>query len=405
MGTNKDNKTGVGMLLNTSLTSLGGGLFIGMLYPPFAVISWAFVCYGGYGIASYISQLSPFDRVFKNLGLWQGVEYPVLKEKKKTDISTIYTFTLPAGLSIEDFEKNKLAIENHLAKEIEIKYTFKAIQIEVFNAAQKELYEYEFTKCKGKVEFPVGYDRRDKLITCNLADGDPHLLIAGTSGGGKSTALRSIITNIILDKPDIKLHLIDLKNGAEFQLFYRCKNVASFSTDIDEADDTLTGVLNEVDRRYKLFRKHNCTDIKEYNKNVGKLGYEMLIVDEFADLQDKKSSILMLEHIAQKSRACGIHIIISTQRPDAQILNGRIKANVTVVLGLKTVNDTNSRIIINENGLEDLKGKGQGIFKNNNKTRIQCPFLTPEMAKELLQPTYMDKPQIDVDRVLEGDLL
>ena len=111
-----------------------------------------------------------------------------------------------------------------------------------------------------------------------------------------------------------------------------------------------------------------------------------------------------MEEIAAKARACGIHLIISTQRPDHIVLNGRIKANVTTILGLKTTNEANSRIIIDKDGLETLRGKGQGIFKKGSETLIQCPYLSVEKARELLHHTYV-KRVTQPSSVIVGDLL
>lgn len=403
MFTNKNSSHKEATLLDTSLLAVAGGAIVTALYPPIALIGASMAWCGACGIGYYALSWSKFDRLWKNLNLCKGTAYPILDSKKKTDISEIYTFTLPSGLSIEDFDRCQTAISQYLGRDIEIKYTYKAVQIEVFNQAQKSIYEFEPIQCKGKVEFPVGYDRRGNIVKCDLSSGEPHMLIAGETGSGKSTVLRSIIANIILTK-NIKLHLIDLKRGAEFQIFANCKNVVDFARTKAEAYQTLSDISREVDRRYDLFFKHDCVDIKEYNRKFGGMKYEMLIIDEFADLQQKKESIQLLEEIAAKARACGIHLIISTQRPDHIVLNGRIKANVTTILGLKTTNEANSRIIIDKDGLETLRGKGQGIFKKGSETLIQCPYLSVEKARELLQHTYV-KRVTQPSSVIVGDLL
>ncbi|WP_180950235.1 FtsK/SpoIIIE domain-containing protein [Pygmaiobacter massiliensis] len=377
-------------LLDTSILATVSGAVVGCICPACAGIGYLMASCGALGIGYYFTTWSPFDRLFKNLNLGKGSAYPIMVSKEHTEVSTVYSFSLPAGLSIDDFERNRLAIQQHVGRDIDIRYTYKQIQIEVFEQNQKSVYEYETIHCKGDVEFPVGYDCRGKAVTCDLSSGEPHMLIAGETGSGKSTVLRSIITNLILDK-DVKLHLIDLKRGAEFQIFAKCRNVVDFARTKGEAERVLSAISREVDRRYDLFFSHDCVDIKEYNRKYKGLGYEVLIVDEFADLCLEKATIQSLEEISAKARACGIHIIISTQRPDAKILNGRIKANVTTVLGLKTMNETNSRIILDKGGLELLKGKGQGIFKKNSEVLVQCPYLDTERARQLLRPTYVEK--------------
>lgn len=380
------------------------GILFPAFYPAYASLGYLLSFFGICSGALEIGTWSKFDKLWKSLNFVKGNSKPILKSKKKTGYSTVFTFTLPAGLSLEDFQKKENAISQYLGYKIDIKYTFKAIQIEVFDSKYKTIYEYKKIDCKGNLEFPVGYDKSGNIITCDLSYGEPHMLIAGETGSGKSTALRSIITNIILTK-DVKLHLIDLKRGAEFQIFSKCKSVVDFAKTRKEALIVLNKINSEVDRRYDLFFKHDVVDIKEYNSKVGKMEYELLIIDEFADLHSDKDSIAILEEIAAKARACGIHLIISTQRPDAKILNGRIKANVTTVLGLKTVNEVNSRIVIDKPMLENLKGNGEGFFKKGKEVLVQCPYLSTQRAREFLNDFYVDKQITDLISNREGDLL
>ena len=102
----------------------------------------------------------------------------------------------------------------------------------------------------------------------------------------------------------------------------------------------------------------------------------------------------MIETLAAKARACGIHLIISTQRPDAEIINGRIKANIPCVIGLKTMNGLNSRIIIDEEGLEQLRGRGHGMLKYGDVTEFQSMFLTTNQARDLIKHTYIKEDAI-----------
>jgi S-DNA-T family DNA segregation ATPase FtsK/SpoIIIE len=390
MFSNKTDDHKTATLLDTSIMALVAGCFVASIYPAYIIFAALMSIGGATGIGYYFATWSKFDRLWKNLNLAKGTSMPYLCGTEKTDHSKIYKFTLPAGLSSDDFERNKLAIEQFVGSDVDIRYTYKQLWIEVFDKSKKTVYEYQIEQCKGDVSFPIGYTRQGKLVYCDLSGGEPHLLIAGETGSGKSTVLRSIITNLILTK-DVKLHLIDLKRGAEFQIFQKCSNVVSFCRNRAEARQTLEHLSEEIDRRYDLFFEKDCVDIKEYNRRFGGMDYQILIIDEFADLKDEKGSISLLEEIAAKARACGIHMIIATQRPDHITLNGRIKANVTTVLGLKTMNEANSRIILDKEGLENLRGHGHGIFKRGTSTEVQCPLLTTEKARELLRPTYVER--------------
>lgn len=348
---------------------------------------------GIFGILYYLWTWSKFDKIFKCLDLGIGIAYPIIKGKRKTEYSTIYRFTLPAGLCLDDFLDKKEAISQYLGRDIDIKYTYKEIWIEVYKQNNKTFYEYIPTKIHGDVPIIIGYNKRGELISCDLSSGEPHMLIAGETGSGKSTVLRAVITNFIL-MSKVKLHLIDLKMGAEFNVFAKSNRVSSFSRTIYEAEFILNQLIKEVEKRYDLFYKYDVKDIKEYNKKfkLRKLNYEVVIIDEFAELQYNKNSMIALDTLGRMARACGIHMILATQRPDHKVLNGNIKVNVGTILGLKTLNSTNSNIIIDTTGLEKLRGKGHGLFKRGNITEIQSPFVTTEEVKELIKHTYITKP-------------
>lgn len=364
--------------------------------PDILKFSLILIFIGLFGLVYCWSISSIFDQLFINLGLGVETIYPILKSKFKGKYSTTYKFTLPPGLSTEDFIKKQQAIEEHIGKRIKIEYINKGMFIiEVFEKARIKFYDYEPQDFKGNVPIFIGKDRKGRLVCFDLAEGtEPHLLIAGTTGCGKSTALRSIITNLIL-KTNINLHLIDLKNGAEFSVFKRSYRVKSFAGTIDEAEIILKNINDEIEKRYSLFAKYEVNDIKAYNKRFKKnpLPYETLIVDEMVDFLQRKDLFFELESMSAKSRACGIHIILSTQRPDKDILTGRIKANVTNVLGLKSKDALNSRMIIDQEGLEKLLGKGHGLLSRLGEiTEVQTPFLDADTVRNLIKHTYIDKP-------------
>lgn len=388
-------KTKKELIFTDSIMGLLASMAVSAIYPPFGVISTIMqaACVGGIGWVALT--YSKYDKVFKNCGLNVGQAIPILKAKTDTEYSTIYHFTLPAGLSEKDFHDKEEAIQNYIGKEISISYGFKEIIIEEYKEEMKHLYDYQPVKIKGQVPIMVGYDRKEELITCDLSKGEPHLLIAGQTGGGKSTAIRCIVTNLIL-MSRVKLHLIDLKNGVELRLFADSKNVFTFSRNTSQADSVLRQLNMEVDKRYDIFYKERVKDIEEYNRKhtYNRMDYQALVVDEFADLQSEKELIKILEELGRKARACGIHMILSTQRPDAKVINGAVKANIPTVLGLKATSGTNSRIIIDEPGLEDLRGNGHGLFKRNGKlTEVQVPFISPDKSHDLIKHTFVYKNQ------------
>jgi S-DNA-T family DNA segregation ATPase FtsK/SpoIIIE len=381
-------------IIEAGLIALFGGACVVSMYPDFWQWGAVMITAGAGGIAYQLMTYSKYDSIFRNLNLGKNEAYPIFKRSSQRETSVLYEFSLPKGLSVEEIELKHAAISQAVGKKIEIKYGYKNLLIEEFDETPTK-YDYKTEQTKGKLGILCGYDRNGKLIDIDLASGEPHLLIAGETGSGKSTVLRSLITNLILVN-DCDLFLIDLKRGAEFNIFQKSSKVKGFARTKPETESLLKEMSMEVDRRYDLFYDSDCVDIKHYNNtHKDKLKYQVIIIDEFADLVRKANSkdetVTALEELSAKARACGIHLIISTQRPDAQVINGRIKANVTSVLGLKTGDDTNSRIIIGKNGLENLRGEGHAILKRGEQIELQCPYLDIDRAQELIKFTYVNK--------------
>jgi len=390
------------MVSGLVLAQLGNINFIGIENTK--LIGYGLSVLGGISTAIEFKRLrDPFRRIFENLKFDKFGEIPKLKEKRKTDYGYCLAFSLPAGMSTDDFEKHKLAIEQNLNKRIEISYSNYRVYIRVFENDLEKAPPFRIIKTKGKLEFPIGISYGGKVITVDLGK-EPHLLIAGQTGGGKSTLLRGIITFIILTKPHIELYLIDLKGGVEFSVFRKSKNVKFYSKNKAEAEEILYKLLTEVEERLELFYKHDVVDINEFNrlKGVKKLKYKFVFIDEFSVLKKEKNSISSVEELAARARATGIHLIISTQRPDAEVINGRIKANIPMVIGFKTLNKLNSNIIIDQEGLEQLRGKGHGLLKYDDIIEFQSLYITNEQARDLVRHTYIEKDE-DIQDTKEPD--
>jgi len=375
---------------------VGIGATVLAIMPAAAVTAYAFIGGGVLGMITYFIDKSKFDVLWRNLKLGVSESYPILKRKEQKQGYILYEFTLPSGLCLEDFKKRQDAIEQFCGKSIELSYGFKNLLLKEYDA-EKTHYTYEPIIVKHPAEIITGYNRIGKMETIDLSRGKPHMLLVGMSGSGKSTALRAILTNIILQNKGIELFLGDLKNGVELNLFEDCEAVKGFAKTRPQLEQMLKDVESEMYRRYEMFERFRVRGIEQYNKkHKEKLTYQLVVIDEFADLTfDKKSpSNDLLLSLSEKARAAGIYLLLCTQRPDKEVLSGRIRANICNKLCLLVENDVNSKLIIGHGGLEKLRGRGHGVLvKDSEEIYVQCPDLDPDRAEQLLKPYYVKKPK------------
>jgi DNA segregation ATPase FtsK/SpoIIIE, S-DNA-T family len=213
----------------------------------------------------------------------------------------------------------------------------------------------------------IGQSLIGKPVWLDIASA-PHVLIAGTTGSGKSTIIHSIIANLLM-KGDVGIYLFDPKE-IELAAYIDCDRVL-LSTEYKDITMLFEMALTEMNRRY--------AEIKD-----GKLEhpYLVLIVDEFADIlsQDVDRRFYnALQLLAQKSRAANIHIILATQRPSVNVLDGSIKANFPTRIACRVASGHDSRVILDELGAERLFGKGDAILKENGRiTRFQAAYTDPK---------------------------
>lgn len=251
------------------------------------------------------------------------------------------------------------------------------------------------------------YENSDMDLPCVLgctATGDvliadlakmPHLLIAGATGQGKSVCLNTILASLLHKKTpeEMRLVLVDPKQ-VEFSLYsqlgYSSYIAAPVSTNADTAELMLNDTIQLMEDRYTLLNGKGVRNIKEYNATDGvkKLPYLVFVIDEYGDLilQKKRGAEIETKicRIAQKARAVGIHMILSTQRPSVKIVTGDIKANFPTRIAFRTITSTDSRVVLGKKGAETLTGKGDMLFFDGEKTvRAQCAYTTTEYVKDM----------------------
>ena len=221
----------------------------------------------------------------------------------------------------------------------------------------------EFLDSKMTLPLALGKCRDGLPLIVDLAK-MPHLLVGGTTGSGKSIALQVIINSLLLSKNYINFALIDPKR-VEFSYYAALPQLyGPIARNVNSAAELLRNLTEEMEKRFSRLEKAGCRDITTYK---GKMPYIVVIIDELADLMmaSKKGTQDLVCRLAQKSRACGIHLIVATQRPSVDVVTGLIKANFPARLSCQVSSSTDSRVLLDRGGAERLAGKGDSI--------INCP--------------------------------
>ena len=266
----------------------------------------------------------------------------------------------------------------------------------------------EFKNFKSSVPMALGKDIAGNVVVADISK-MPHLLIAGSTGSGKSVCINTLINSIIYkSKPDeVKLILIDPKvvelasyNGIPHLLI-------PVVTEPKKAANALNWAVNEMNKRYKMFAESGVKDINSYNlKHEEKLPKIVIIIDELADLMMISANDVedYICRLAQMARAAGMHLIVATQRPSVDVITGVIKANIPSRIAFAVSSQTDSRTILDMAGAEKLLGKGDMLFYPlgaNKPLRIQGAFISEEESEKVVE--YV-KSQVE-EVVYENDIV
>lgn len=253
-----------------------------------------------------------------------------------------------------------------------------------------------------KVPIIFGEDFTGNICIEDLAQ-LPHLLIAGTTGAGKSTFLSTLIISILYQfNPDeLKLVLIDTR-GTNFSRFNKIPHLyIPVITETEKTKGILIHLINEMQERYNLFEIKKVDNIDEYNKTTeNKIPRIVLIIEDLYDLMTYTSKEIeqYIKILTQKSRAAGIHIVISTQRPSINVITGVIKANIPARMSFHVPSYIDSRTIIDEAGAEKLQNNGEVIFRkigNPKNKRIQTPYITDKEIERIIEKIKINKKEVD----------
>ena len=241
----------------------------------------------------------------------------------------------------------------------------------------KDVYEALPDVKKHPLAVAFGKNIKGDVIYADYDD-FPHALVAGTTGSGKSIFVNSVIVSLIMrnSPDDLKLVLVDPKKVEMARYKDMPHLLCPIITEAQEAKALMDKLCGEMEERYKLFAENGCSNIKEYNEDAPGLGLEklpyiMIFFDEYADMVDQCKEISMpVVSIAQKARACGIHLCIATQRPSTNVVTGVIKANLPTHVALMMASSVDSITIIGEGGAEKLIGKGDMLVQSPLVSRV-----------------------------------
>ncbi len=338
---------------------------------------------------------------------------PGVKINKFTSLSDDLALHMaaPAGLRIVAPIPNKAAIGIEIPNRNKTTVTFR----EVIDTP-------EYKNAKSKLTVALGKNISGDPVYCDLAK-MPHLLVAGTTGSGKSICLHSMIISILYNaSPDeVKLLLIDPKQ-VEFGDYNGIPHLlVPVVSDPRKASGALGWAVTEMLSRYKTLNANGVRDIGSYNNlcemtgDMPKMPQIVIVIDELADLMSAAPAEVedSIQRLAQMARAAGMHLVIATQRPSTDVITGIIKANIPSRIALMVKQQIDSRIIIDEGGAEKLMGHGDMLYYPvgfPKPERLQGAFITDDERKNIVNyiksngtATYDDSVQQEIERQAAAD--
>lgn len=323
---------------------------------------------------------------------------------------TRYEIGMPTGISVKKVQLHADDIAMVLASNggirIEAPIPGKnAVGIEVPNknitaVSMREMIEsLDYQKRVNPMSFVLGKDINGTIQFCNL-DKMPHLLVAGSTGSGKSVCLNTMLISMLYKSSpeDVRLILIDPKT-VEFSVYANLPHLLTphIITTKEQAINALNWAIKEMEYRYSLLQQNEVVNIKDYNNlpivkdgEVEKLPYIVIVIDELNDLMidTKREMEERIMKLAQKSRAAGIHLVIATQRPSVDVITGTIKANLPSRIAFALTNFADSKTVLDMGGAEKLLGRGDMLFKPNDMPeprRVQGAYISSQEVSAVVK--------------------
>lgn len=314
--------------------------------------------------------------------------YPQIHDVEITDESTRYVFTLLNGINPITMKRNEWAFKQVFGEQIEIDGEIKKFVVHVYNDSISPIVKYSYGRIEESIKgmslpIVVGEDVNGQFIAYDMAE-QPHLLISGETGSGKSSLLRAILSTLIQynDPTDIRLHLGDLKRS-EFGIFRRVAHVESVSVKSEDLELKLKKVRKEMQARGDLLDENGLSHVSELTEKPPAI---VVCIDEVALLKKEADIMDILEEISAIGRSLNVFLIVSMQRPDSKVLDGKLKNNLTVRISGRQADLINARVA-GLPGAEKIpiSKKGRMLFKFEKVTEVQTPFISTEDTKKILE--------------------
>lgn len=320
--------------------------------------------------------------------------FPKIRTLSVIEGSIEITFTLPAGLDPKIINKRRYVFEQIFGKQIELDGDAKRFTLTVHSRRMPNELPYKPADIMQAVAghrlgLICGQDRNGRYVAHDLLT-HPHVLVAGETGSGKSTQLRSILTTLILTKKptDLQLYLADCKKS-EFHIFRKVEHVQCVLSKPADIGRMLRHIKKELDKRSDLTEVFEVSHI-DYLPAEYRMPYIIVAIDEFVMLRKDDEIMSILTEIVAIGRTLGVFALLSMQRPTGDVLDTTIRANLTVCMGFKLRDKLEARIA-NTPGAERIETSGRFIMASDKTYELQAPYLEMDDAKRLLNPFMVAK--------------
>lgn len=367
--------------------------------------------YGIYHAALRTVFILELRNSFDRSGLQNALkEYPSFISLEPKDNESLKLRLTNNGISISEWKSKKERIEANLRvyiDNIEMVQDKGIIEITFSSTPMPQYLPFDHVDHYRGYKFQVGKSRTS-FFEIDFTK-DPHLLIAGESGGGKTYFTRQMIATLKYNHPETVIKLFDLKRGGDFNCFSKVERV-ELQLGPEQAPAILTGVVTEIQNRAEMLRNLGFSDLESYHLSA-KFGEKtkeqkledpcghriFVVVDEFAELvlsggvlsgQDIKTTREALSKISRLGRSCGIHLVLTTQRPDRSIVDVQVKSNMTSTVCFR-LNDLGGSLAVlgSKSACELPQIKGRAIYlRGSDEYEIQTPYLSEETARKLMEP-------------------